>query len=413
MSVRTIPYGNDKKILLSITFASHGDINDVHCELNRYGKYSHASYNKDFYPSVCGSFENFKTIMEKLNTGKVSETHKSTCNEHSITICHDVDGTKFPPFTLKFQPYVQRTDAIILAEVHAYMKSIDGDLEKLFVSHANHISFFGFDLMEKNENAFTVKKAIEKIEEICGSEAINTSGGGATHQELDGDKSPVVSFIDRLNMINGLHKKFVVKVQADCKDFEGEFVETIKVDIAKNDKLHDSRSLQCYVNNWIASFFEQNDNCFTSYPTYVFKLGEIVEVNVEKGCDNDMTDEVEEMIIKLAKKIADKIMVDEEYGYPKYVIDMGKYQEMIFGKPAFVMYGNDEYTNIDMKFSMVIPSISFQSVASAFPHPSGRGVAEQSTHNYAGVLIDVNAELNEVQQYIISILDEVMATKGK
>jgi hypothetical protein len=343
-------------------------------------------FNETHYPEECNNFDNFKLAMERVGGGDgnklciaFSKSDVSNCR-----FKYGKEGDEFAySFVVRLQPYILRTNAIILAEIETYMKSIDNHLQQLFARPEEHCKFFGIDLVEKKEE-FNVENAISKIVEIS----------GLTKDEFM-NKPQFCVFVERLNVINDLHKKFVERIKNAC----GKFCEELPAFLMKHiDRKYTTNDLQCVVKGRIESCLV-NTACIDVIPVYEFNMGKLADMCVKQNdfYENDST--FYGSVNPVANKIVAKIVSGELLpDVPRFIINVGKLDKMIFGKDfdnemVFGQAGFDAMMNTMSSFH---PDLSVSVIQTAFKHPDKNGI----------LIDETDANLNEMQQHLISVLNE-------
>lgn len=329
------------------------------------GKFqSVALFNEYEYPSACYSFENFKKfVLERKN-------YHLFLNLGSNII---FESSQFPKFTVKFQPHVSRTNAMIENEIETYFKSIDSPLETILSYYEHHVKIYGCKMISIDNSNNLIETMINKIESIV----------GVAYADIK--SIPIFAkYYYRIEAIKKLHEKHADKITKECD----EITATIKKNIIEkpNDDIN-LGMLHDIVKSVVDEFIVKKNTIVR----YKFNTGELVDTNVETCIYEN------KKYAEFIGGIVENIIGDGTLNLQLYYIEIGNYSKIFMDKIMKRQYyvGKNGFTRELNNFIDIDKSFTPSVIMSLFPHPTKNGV-----------LIDANGTFNEAQQHVIDVLNK-------
>jgi hypothetical protein len=384
---------------------------------------AHGFYTPDFYPAEFATFGDFMDLMKNYNGCYNMKNHTYDPVDcrlmvTNLSTCYIVDKK----FTLDLIPYKPRTAIVINEEIIQYMKGMDANFTKLFLDYPAHCVILGHAMKsdEYPDSADSVFAVVEKeIARICNMDYARI----AEHEKFKW-------LPERMCSVKVLHTNWVKEMKKKFAKIE----ECLKNNLTREIgylKTADLANLTNYVRNVLGDYFFDYFSCRIFYE---FDVGCLVNVRTDE--DDEDADDFDWNFDELAEKIAKDVMEKELFGYKKPVVAVTS--EVAISTPITnaekpivstinvvsqcfsIEFANMEHLALFGLYGGALNRVSFEGQQRAIEFLD-KFVAIDSNltsnvlinafpfvsygHNEARMFIAPYQMQNDVQQYILSVLD--------
>jgi hypothetical protein len=340
------------------------------------------------------TLQNARRIMLAIGG---NETRLTFISESQVDVRYVFSGVIIE-FAIKLQPFVMRTDDVVFAEVEEYLETMDNVITGTFHWKYMRLDLFGHYLTEhwKNYGFDKVMQEIrETIAEMC---SVKTFDELMNHVKFNVLHARIVA-------IETFYKNFEKNVIEQRMEFEKDLCANVKCAIAYKELLCND-DMRKFIGDVICNFVD--DDLPKNAPIPVFAKGVIV--NFKKM---EVFTDADEGMVGIFEPCIDALMQTEFAKlFPIYTIDAGKYAKMVFNVEGIVKcYTIEERDTMLGKFAEINPMLSADVMKSAFGKRSNPSLVGKRSNpslvEYNMLVVECSAcENNDVQQHLISILDE-------